>query len=637
MFGTLKDEFGFGRFGHADWGKITVWESLPRMHRQLDEELGSPYRKLFKTIEDELELERRSIGDLVEQRDPLLVRSGGSTVFDIDLIADNGDDTSTVTLAVAHDFEAGNDVTFAGVASGTPLVVGSYVILEIASPTNTLLATQFTITQTLTVSATDGKVKLRNRRSTLVEVESYADYTQVYYPDQADRAMVELTVAPGIDLEPLGIGYIAKLVVSSTITPGAPSSSQVTTSQYSFKVLRITRRNDPETRDVLLCQGRVFDDTDPDLPDPIVLTFEQPSLLFELTQDFGMEPDDNLPTALQRSGAKNVVEFIKLKASKRGYEIRSEENGFNATVQGLYHLCADPGLPVAKIHHLVDPNDPLVTRMYTDAPPKQVRYDQISADVEGTDYETGASVFMTDEYVFDDATRPFGESPLKSFLNRVFSIFVSAVSPVPQSVLDSYGLPYGQYISGYIDPVDRALVGDVSGGDFSITGMWPGAPTPPTGFDPDHVFPVEVEHLYDPATWLFRWIIGVPPTVTIPLGPLMYTEYYLAYDPPVSMNCCWCKSHVIRILLEPTTAFLASGDYTGAQVSAAIERLVERIVSEQLPVHARLGEVVLAQSIAVKWPDVSVTVGATSIVVTAGQLVFDNTRPGNPWFTVIGL
>ena len=636
MFGTLKDEFGFGRFGHADWGKITVWESLPRMHRQMDEEIGSPYRKLFQTIEDELELERRSIGDLVDQRDPILVRSGGPTVFDIDLIAYNfGTGTCTVTLAVAHDFEAGNEVTFAGVATGSPLVVGSYVILEIASPTNTLLATQFTITQNLVppwASATDGKVKLRDRRSTLVEVESYAAYTQAYYPDQADKPMVELTIAPGIDLEPLGIGYIAKLVVSSTLTPGAPSTSQVVTSQYSFKVLRITRRNDPETRDVLLCQGRVFDDTDPDLPDPIVLTFEQPSLLFELTQDFGIEPDDNLPTALQRSAAKNVVEFIQLKASKRGYEIRSEENGFNATVQGLYHLCADPGLPAAKIHHLVDPNDPLVTRMYTDVPPKLARYDQISADIEGVDYETGDPVFMTDEYIFDDDTRPFGESPLKSFFNRIFDVHVAGVSPVTQSVLDAYDLPYGQYVMGALNPVLRSMVGSIDGGDFSLTGLWPGVPVPPTGFSPENVFPIEVEDSYDEFSWLFVWIVGVPPSVTIPTG-----HYYLAYDPPVSMNCCWCKSHVIRLLLEPTAAFLASGTYTGAQVSAAIERLVERIVSEQLPVHARLGEVVLAQSVAVKWPDVSVTVSPASIVVTAGQLVFDNTHPGNPWFTVIGL
>ena len=669
MFGTAFDKFGEGRFGHSDWGLITVYNSMPRMHRQLDEDLGSPLRKLYKAIEDELERERLAIGDLVDQRDPILARAGSSSVFDISLIADNGDGTSTVTLTSDHDLEAGNFINFAGVSTGAPFVVGEYTIKEIASPSNTLLATQFTIVQTLTVNATDGKVKLKDRRSTLVEIESYSEYTTPYKVDQKDGPMVELTVAPGVDLEMIGVGYLAELVLTSPISPGAPSTSQVTTSQYSFKVLRITRRNDPESRDVLLCEGRPF--SSGSLPSPIVLNFVQPNLLLDLTRDFGIEPDDNLPVSFQRSNAKNVTEFIQLKSSAKGYQIRSEESGFKATVQGLFSLCRDPGLPPSSVHHIVDPYNSSITRMYTEIEPRVVSYDELSADIEGVDYETGDAVYLTDQYAFDDTTRPFGQSPLKSFFNRIFSANVTSTSPVPQSVLDSIGLPYGQYVSGYISPSDRAMIGDISSKNFSLTGPHAAAPTPPTGFSPANIFPVEAEETYDPATGLFKWVVGVPSTVTIPLTGGPFTEYYLAYEPPVAEDCCWCKSHVVRLLLEPTAEFMASGSYTGAQVAAAIQRLVERIKNEQLPIHARLGEVVLAQSVALNWPSIAVsissvqhtrafTVSATFMydVVAAdevatdmsknvnvsvatsppgGQLVFDNTRPGNPWLAVIGL
>lgn len=619
MFGP-GDKFGEGRFGDASFARRVLFESLPAKHRELDEENGSPLKLLFEAVGEEIDLLRDKIKALPLQRDPSFAFGGnGGDVQTIATIADAGGGKALVTLESDHDFETGNRVSFAGVSTGTPTIVGTYEVLETKGPENTLTSKQFTITATMTVTATDGKVKLKEPVSTIVEVSSWQRFASPFEVLYKDVAMVEFSVPQGVDLESLGVGYKALFTPAKTVTSGSPSSANPAP-PYEFKVLRITRRSDlPHT---ILCAGRVISSDDTP-SDPLVLNFIRPSTLSSLARDFGILFDEHLPEQFQRSSAKNIVEFVKNKSSEKGYQIRAESNGFEAQAQGLFHLDSNPGFPSARVFTIEDASG--TPRLYTDIEPRVARFDELAADAEGIDYESGADVYPTDLYAFDDTSRLYDKSPLLSWFQCIGGLTLTAVTDAPQATLALYDLPYGKIVSGVMPAAQRAKIADFSSGKFSISGPFSAPPTAPVDINADEKWPIERELAYDSTTGLIELLVGVPDTVTISTSP---THWCVEYEGGIELSCDFCKSHVVRLSLTATTALKEQSGFSGAEINKAKDRVVERILLEQLPIHARLGETVINHRVEVTRTPPSVQSVAVEIarsIVVAAMDLYDVT------------
>jgi len=280
MFGP-GDKFGEGRFGDVSAARRLLFESLPAKHRELDAENGNPLRLFLDAIGEEFDLLRDKIMELPSQRDPSSAFGGaGGTVQTIATIVDAGGGMAIVTLEEDHTFEVGNKVSFAGVSTGAPITVGTYEVVETSGPESPLTTKQFKIKATLTATATNGKVKLKEPLSTIVEVTSSQRFTSPFEVVYKDVAMVEFSVPQGVDLETLGVGYKALFVPAKIVASGSPSSVN-NAPPYEFKVLRITRR--PDLSHTILCAGREVSASC--LPsDPLVLNFIRPSTLSSLAR-----------------------------------------------------------------------------------------------------------------------------------------------------------------------------------------------------------------------------------------------------------------------------------------------------------------------------------------------------------------
>ena len=118
-------------------------------------------------------------------------------------------------------------------------------------------------------------------------------------------------------------------------------------------------------------------------------------------------------------------------------------------------------------------------------------------------------------------------------------------------------------------------------------------------------------------------VVETDPTETVVPVP---NKYCMKYIPEVLDDCCYCKSHVIRLLLSPTSQFLTETNFSGKEVNEAIDRLVNILKIEQVPIHARIGEIALGSSVKVTKPAASVTVSsvATSTFITvSGTHLYD--------------
>ena len=621
MFGTASDEFGSGRFGRADFPLLAIYNSFPRLHRKMDSELGFPLKKFMKGFSDELEEIRIGIRDINDQRDPILVRGGaGAVLYDISTIVDNGDGTSTVTLDSDHLYEKGNVVCFAGVSTGTPTIVGEYTIEEVPNPASTLTASQFKIKAAMTVPATNGIVKLKDRRSTLAQIDSYSEYLQPYRTDGLkDRPMVQFNIADGIDLSDIGIGYTARIDFTNGVTPAFPVTAGPTIDSYTFTVLRITRREDGLPLS-LLCSGRFIDPALP-VPDPLVLNFIQPNLIKLLSDDFGIEIDENEPEFYQRSTVRNIVQFIEKKSSERGYEIRSEAAGFDAEVQGLFALCVNPGLPEGRLYRIE--NEVGETKLYTDIEPKTFLFDEIAADVTGIDWGDGGAVIpLTDQYIYSDESSDT-LSPGANAAQCLSSFNATFVLPANQTQKDLYGIDHGIYIAGTMTPDEWEKASNWADGSWSVFG-----PAVPPLSVADPVANYDFDYRIVAATFISGVNVVELVVETDPAQALVTVPgtYCMKYIPEVLDDCCFCKSHVIRLALSPTSQFLNETDFSGEQVNEALKRLVDILKVEQVPIHARIGEVALAATVNVTKPAASVSVSGVlkkTFVTVSGTHLYD--------------
>jgi hypothetical protein len=596
MFGLPEDYFGEGPFGISDWGRLAIYNSVPVLHRTLDETEGDLYlKRYFAGFQNQLEEIIQDILTLPNQRLPLLARAGIQNPLLLISSTTSGA-TTVVDTFVPHGFSAGQFVVFTGTEGTSPAIRGVQSVAQVLSPT------QFSIAVATGVStASTGTVKVYDAGSVPVLVTS-----AVRSVDPDYGSVVEFTVEWQTDLDLLGVGYTASLVAGGV--------------SYTFSVARLRTRNqdDPSLpsppygtaeRNKILCYASGIPDASV-LALPYQLLFVQPSSLRYLTGDFGLTFDENDPVFFQRSLVRNVSQYVMLKGSERGYEIRSNVAGFNATAQGLYSICADSapdGLPADHVF-VYD------GAYYTDLPPQYFCFDDIPADIEYTDPESASTIYPLDALMYGD-TSGDALSPAAAVARCITEYYVGTSGSLPYVTnvvaasagqLAPFGFAYGQVVTVQFASLDDyEAFSVVAQGVFSLVGPQP------DGTD-EHF--IEDELSWNAGTLVAEYLVGSPATFPVSYDPLdpAASEYCIRYRPAYSLNCCYCKSYKIRLILEPTQRLYDDLGGSGAAVNGALTRLVAKIQREQLPIHAKIVDVVLNVPISVtSVPSVTIT----SIVV----------------------
>jgi hypothetical protein len=78
-------------------------------------------------------------------------------------------------------------------------------------------------------------------------------------------------------------------------------------------------------------------------------------------------------------------------------------------------------------------------------------------------------------------------------------------------------------------------------------------------------------------------------------GPTVGSDVAVRYAPGTSINCCWCPSYRVRVLIEPWEApdgtFPAYSHYeTEEAMQAAVDRLKGKILGQLVPIHVRVAD-----------------------------------------------
>jgi hypothetical protein len=581
MFGTPSDIFGDTPFGLSDWGRLAIYESVPLLHRNLDEsENDLLLRRYFKGFEQELESIIEAIRSLPSQRYPLVSRGGaGSPLVAIQATIPGAD--TIIQTSSDHGFSTGEVVVFSGLDGTSPSVTGAQSIAQVIS------STQFSLDFSTSVpfaSPPDPTAFVRTYDADSVPVYVVAASLSV---DPDYGRVVTFEVDSGTDLDLLGVGYVA----SASFTD--PVSGDETS--YTFEVVRMRTRNaddSPSTRNSIMCSA----DTAPDASLlPYNLLFVQPASLRYLTTDFGLIYDDNDPEFFRRSLVRNVSQYVVQKGSQKGFQIRSEVAGFNANAQSLYGLCSNPatsGLPASEIYESDG-------KYYTSIDPERFRLDDIPADQEFIDPQTLTPVYPLDNFLYADSSAdklsPIAAVAKCIVANRTgysgTSPYVLSAVTAPDPVLESYDIPYGFIVEvkfGSLD--DYNCFNLIEPGAFSLYG--------PTPAGTDRHF-IEAEISFDVGTLVAEYLVGSPASFPVQYDPLSPSdsEYCILYSPGVQSDCCYCKSYKIRLTLSPTPELIDAYGGDGALVNSAIDRLIPKIEAEQLPIHAELLEVVLVRGI----------------------------------------
>jgi hypothetical protein len=587
MFGLPQDIFGEGPFGIADWGRLAIYEHLPVLHRTLDAEQGYPLRDYFRAFQGEAEEILGAISQLIEQRQPLLARDGANVPL-IQVTGTATGATTTVTTLTPHGFTAGQVVVFAGTEACTPPIRGVQSIAQVLS------TTQFTIDFTTTVGTTTGYVQAYDRSAVPVWVTG-----AVVAKDPDYGVTTTFTFQNGTDLDYLGVGYTAVLTAGGT--------------DYTYKVARLRTRNADDsaaTRNSALCYGQTLPPASA-LSPPYLLKFVQPSALAHLTADFGLIYDENDPQVFRRSLVNNVAQYVMQKASQKGYQIRGNVAGFDAVAQGLYALCEDLGaggsLPVSRVYEIDG-------EFYTDIPPRTFAFDDIGADIEWVDPETGSPVYPLDEFIYSDASGD-NLSPLGGVATSITANYTGANTTLPivttvavasAGTLSTYSVPYGYVVTvqfpsapAFPAPDPHRVFNVVAPGVFALVG--------PSGATEEQYF-IEAEVSWNAglrrAVYLISVPTAAPSAVTIPLG-----SYRIGYFPKVVTGCCYCKSYRVRLIASPSSALYDALGGSGTAILAALDRLVVKLQREQLPIHSEIAQIVLNIPISVSLsPTVSIVV-----------------------------
>jgi len=644
MFGTAEDQFGVGPFGISDWGRLTIYESVPVLHRSLDADNQFLLRRYFKGFEEECEILIQAIRSLPNQRQPFLARGGsGATVFTVVSTTPTINGTVIITNLDCN-FKIGQTVVFTNALNTSPPIRGVHTVTgALAGVGNIFLIPLITVNPTLN----EGTVKDYEPTCVPVLVTSAV---QSVDPDYGN--VVTFTLDYQTDLEFLGIGYQASIEAGG--------------SNYTFTVARMRTRNEddpavPETENYIMCYGEALPSTTV-LPFPYQLNFIRQSALQRLTGDFGLLYDPKDPEPYQRSLVRNVSQYVVNKASSKGYQIRGNVAGFDVAVQGLYALCGDSA-PTDIPWFLYDGT------YYTDLAPQFYCFDDIPADIEFTDPETSNPFFPLDNLMYVDA---YGDtlSPAAAVARCITENYVGTSGVLPyvvsstlasSSLLASAQIPYGWVVDVQFDTLDDYQSFNVTDLGFRFVSSTSTGATTTVNTTTDHGFVVgdavffadttattpslvgehtvvnvisptqftvnftttagsavgyvrpfasgnaypqgafslegpqpstadnhyiEAQLGWDVGTLVATYLIGSPSTFPVDFDPIdpAASEYCIRYWPKPLESCCYCKSYKIRLVFTASAQLIAylTDIYDGdmGKVAAAQADLADRLVTK---------------------------------------------------------
>lgn len=592
MPGYPGEKFGEDPFGLANWARKAIYESVPTLHRVIDEtENANLLKRFLAPFQAELESVRAGIYDLSDQRDPLKVRGG---VGGVDILIGSTVPMGTrtgVETTTDHGFHNGQVVDFSGCSSFG--LSGRHKV-------TVATATTFTIDIVTTVPVVPAVPPLPHVQSvrpvedgsctvTVVAVEMVSD------ADYGD--MAQFTVEAGTDLSALGVGWkVEKLWVG----PAPDNRRHVSTHAVS----RIRMRNSESSvgdLNYIQCAANSFPNVGvgelgyldfESIPLPYNLRFHRPGLLLGLTEDFGITFDDNDPEFHQRSTVQNVVKYLEKKGSLKGYQIRGETMGFDIKAEGMFALCED----WSHIPSWSKITIPGSSTVYTTIAPLFARFDEIRADYEFEDPGTGAILPLMDSLMYTDGSAD-GMSPSFAWskCTQVVAIESETTLPSGHTILVSLGFSEGRVVIIDWGASDRTVYGDLATGSFSFSLIVGG---PVAWIDNES---------YDPGTNRSTIVVGIPDGApAIGLG-----EACVSYSPEVPRSdCCWCRTHYVSIIATPTAELIEGYDGDGKKIDDALTRLLPRLVAEQVPIHCEVAKLALGVSINVTMPDAVVVMEA---------------------------
>lgn len=346
--------------------------------------------------------------------------------------------------------------------------------------------------------------------------------------------------------------------------------------------------------------------------------FLPPRVLDVLAHDYGFDNDRNDPEDRQRAAIAHLFQYFGCKGSQEAYRIRGEISLFDVRVQSLWRVCDAELIAALPADHKFEYNG----TYYSDLPPVHLTFDDIVGDEEYYDPDVPAWVTLLDRSLLyqDPDLLPSGLSTALAYAVDVTQGYygpVSSTNPawrLPATVESStpltaaealvMGLPAGHRVVVRLQRC-QADAFNFRKTAFGLTEYDKAGAVPPTLADP--VFWIDsVETAWtldlagatpeeDQGLWTVIIGVGLDGSGAPMPGPAVGSDVAVRYAPGTSINCCWCPSYRVRVLIEPWEA--PDGSHpaytyyqTDAAMQAAVERMKGKVVGALLPIHARVAE-----------------------------------------------
>ncbi len=284
-------------------------------------------------------------------------------------------------------------------------------------------------------------------------------------------------------------------------------------------------------------------------------TLRPPGLISLLGADYGLSVDTHEPEAFQRSGIRNVSQWLTLKGTVKSYDILGKIAGYRAVPLGLWGL-GDPVPANVPSDHLFEL--PIGSgSFYTDLDPSRAFFDEVGADIIPLDMYC----YETPNWVTDVIEPPtLGTVPDGTTVEAAIGSTMQGLTIV--STVDLGGDRWRVRVTGDLSPV------------VGIDYWWAEFAGEPGDTFYMETLPVEVV----PGDWEFE-VFGSSPTFGLTVN--------INYECHIEINCSYCRASVIRVEVTPVEV-LSDPD---ALLDGVLTRLVQKIL-QVVPIHVRLTDIV---------------------------------------------
>lgn len=322
-------------------------------------------------------------------------------------------------------------------------------------------------------------------------------------------------------------------------------------------------------------------------------TFYPPSMLNYMSFDYGFENDLNDDEEIQRSTIANASTYLGMKASQPSYRIRGEISEFDVLAIPLF-LISDETWTRLPADHLWTGNDVYGNLLYyTDIAPRYLHFDDIAADVQYQDPDTGMSVALTDHHMMYNDLSADGKSIGLAFGLDVASGALSIVSCDALTEKEANAL---RIVDGFRIVLSMSKsVYDSFRFRRGIFGLTPGYPP----ILQDTVYWLDIDEGYDEG--LGQWTVIAGGNVSILSDPKIVGGAQvcaLRYWPSVELSPKYSRSHRIVLSITPRArAFALYG--SGDRMVQAVQRLIGKIEDILRPIHVSVLSYVINRNVSV--------------------------------------